>query len=257
MDALLISPKYTSRDWQALNVKTPEDWPKAAEMVRDRLEGRFLRFASECLESPYSGFVVLAIDTLLAEAIQQFAEGITDGQGKSEKMIKGFLRGGRFQPDFDGPARGGFYSDIRCGLLHQAEAKGMWLIRRNQSALLQKNGNGYIIDVKLFHAAVRDSLDDYLQMLVDPAKSTLRENLWTKMNHICRVRDARGAVYEAEEDGVTVAEEKKMCPECGHQFAGNGWDGIDAHWKANHEKVMPYKEAWPLIKAGTYKRPVK
>lgn len=37
---------------------------------------------------------------------------------------------------------------------------------------------------------------------------------------------------------------KKRCPECGHSFQGSGWDGIDAHWKAKHESVMPYKEFW-------------
>lgn len=42
----------------------------------------------------------------------------------------------------------------------------------------------------------------------------------------------------------------KVCPECGHVFQGNGWDGIDAHWRARHEDVMPYREAWPLIKEG-------
>jgi hypothetical protein len=41
------------------------------------------------------------------------------------------------------------------------------------------------------------------------------------------------------------------CAECGDQFPGNGWDGIDAHWRAKHEKIMPY-EAWPLIKSSTY-----
>jgi hypothetical protein len=44
----------------------------------------------------------------------------------------------------------------------------------------------------------------------------------------------------------------KVCPECPHVFQGNGWDGIDAHWKAKHETIMPYVEAWPLIKAGKY-----
>jgi hypothetical protein len=43
-----------------------------------------------------------------------------------------------------------------------------------------------------------------------------------------------------------------VCPECDHVFQGNGWDGIDAHWRANHESVMPYDEAWPLIKNGAY-----
>jgi hypothetical protein len=45
---------------------------------------------------------------------------------------------------------------------------------------------------------------------------------------------------------------QKECPECGHRFRGNGWDGIDAHWRRHHEDIMPYEEAWPLIKAGTY-----
>ncbi|MEA2861365.1 MAG: hypothetical protein QOC72_3404 [Methylobacteriaceae bacterium] len=45
----------------------------------------------------------------------------------------------------------------------------------------------------------------------------------------------------------------RVCPECGHMFQGNGWDGIDAHWRAKHERTMPYEEAWPLVKAGTYK----
>ena len=44
------------------------------------------------------------------------------------------------------------------------------------------------------------------------------------------------------------------CPECGHEFQGNGWDGIDAHWRSKHEHVMPYGVAWPLIQAGQYKK---
>lgn len=50
-----------------------------------------------------------------------------------------------------------------------------------------------------------------------------------------------------------VPADAKVCPECGHVFQGNGWDGIDAHWKAKHEEAMPYVEAWPLIKSGSYK----
>ena len=49
-------------------------------------------------------------------------------------------------------------------------------------------------------------------------------------------------------------EKRKVCPECGHIFRGNGWDGIDVHWKAKHESIMPYGKAWPLLKTGLYKR---
>jgi hypothetical protein len=46
----------------------------------------------------------------------------------------------------------------------------------------------------------------------------------------------------------------KVCPECSHVFQGDGWDGIDAHWRARHEKKMPYEKAWPQIKSGKYKK---
>ena len=45
---------------------------------------------------------------------------------------------------------------------------------------------------------------------------------------------------------------RKVCPECGYVFKGNGWDGIDAHWRAKHEHVKPYAEAWPLLRANKY-----
>jgi ribosomal protein L37AE/L43A len=45
-----------------------------------------------------------------------------------------------------------------------------------------------------------------------------------------------------------------VCPECGHQFQGGAWTGIDAHWKSKHEQIMPYELAWELIRKGEYKR---
>lgn len=197
--ALRISPKYTSADWQALDQQRATDWLKAVAIVRDRLDGRFLRFASNCLTEEYSGFVVLAIDCLLVETLQQFIDGITDGDGHSKRLSKKFLEGPRFQPHFNTEkTRQDFYKDIRCGLLHQAEAKKLWLIRRQQATLLQKVGiEGYIIDVERFHAAILYSLEDYLTSICKPESTALRTNLWTKMDHICNVRTARGALYGA------------------------------------------------------------
>ncbi len=39
----------------------------------------------------------------------------------------------------------------------------------------------------------------------------------------------------------------RTCPECGHVFAGNGWDGIDAHWRAKHQDLEPYSEFWSTL----------
>ncbi len=48
----------------------------------------------------------------------------------------------------------------------------------------------------------------------------------------------------------TGPEIKKTCPECGYAFRGGTWGGIDAHWKAFHDAIMPYSRAWPIIRQG-------
>lgn len=53
-------------------------------------------------------------------------------------------------------------------------------------------------------------------------------------------------------DNAMTLKDARECPECGHIFKGNGWDGIDAHWRSKHEHIMPYEDAWPLLKSGTY-----
>jgi hypothetical protein len=202
-EALRISPKYSSKHWSALSEANEQDWSEAIMIVRDRRSGRFLRFADECLNDPYSGFVVLALDCLLAETIEQYKNGDTNGTRKSRQYIMQFLSSARFQPYFDKDARKHFYEDIRCGLLHQAEAKEMWLVRRGSSAMLQQvgGGRGYIIDVKQFHGAVRGTLEDYFEQLLETSEYELRTNLWKKMDHICRIREARGLLYESENGG--------------------------------------------------------
>jgi hypothetical protein len=78
-------------------------------------------------------------------------------------------------------------------------------------------------------------------------------------SQIQKFREAARAVGAHDSEKRFNAALKKVarplpnaCPECGHVFQGNGWDGIDAHWRAAHGHIMPYEEAWPLIKAGTY-----
>ena len=60
-----------------------------------------------------------------------------------------------------------------------------------------------------------------------------------------------------ERSSKTKKSSRFVCPECGHQFKGGSWGGIDAHWKSKHEDIMPYAVAWSLIQAGNYKSPAK
>lgn len=197
---LRISPSFTADDWATLAPNAEADWRRAVEMLRDRIDGRFLDHARNCLQSETSGFVVLAIDSMLIEALEQFRRGIVDGRNRSRELIRTFLAGPRFQPHFYPVAANAFYEDIRCGLLHQAEARRLWLIRRSQTELFVTRGEteaevGYIVDVVQFHEALEGAFDDYLNELVDPDHEQLRENLWSKMNHICRVRQERAGLF--------------------------------------------------------------
>jgi hypothetical protein len=207
MEALRISPQYKAEHWRKLDKSKEEDWPTAAAIVHDRLHGRFLKFADMCLKEDSSGFVVLSIDCLLVETLQQFIEGETRDWSDSERSFKRFLAGPRFATSFIPPqTRRRFYLDIRCGLLHQAEAKKKWLVRRKQAGMLRLVGpDEYIIDVELFHAAVKGSLDDYLAEILKPERADLREKLWTKMDHICNIRESRGAMEVDDAAAETTA----------------------------------------------------
>ena len=104
-----ISPKYTAKHWNALDRANEAHWPEAVMIVRDRLCGRFLDFADQCLPDPRSGFVVLSIDCLLAETIEQFIEGVEYSKNPSA-VFKRFLGRKRFQPHFKSePVRDDFY----------------------------------------------------------------------------------------------------------------------------------------------------
>ena len=57
---------------------------------------------------------------------------------------------------------------------------------------------------------------------------------------------------QAVNEAVWNALNNKVCPECGHVFSIHGWDGIDAHWRAHHEDVISYEDAWNLISKDKY-----
>lgn len=41
---------------------------------------------------------------------------------------------------------------------------------------------------------------------------------------------------------------RRECPFCDHVFQGNGWDGIDAHWRSKHERQgTTYEDFWESL----------
>ncbi len=40
------------------------------------------------------------------------------------------------------------------------------------------------------------------------------------------------------ESNIQAVGSRKVCPECHHVLQGMGWEGIDAHQRTKHERIM-------------------
>jgi len=61
------------------------------------------------------------------------------------------------------------------------------------------------------------------------------------------VRHAKGMYFRNRSDAPA-----KICPECGDQVASTLAGVMASHWRENHIDVMPWHQAWPLLRDGIY-----
>ena len=129
-----------------------------------------------------------------------------------------------------------------------------WIFRRHPAAdttVIGDGVNGYIVIPST--PAVREVLAQAAQL-----KGVPIDLLWTQYaSHQYvpnELQNLDAVSYEcstkAGPRSRPPASTCKICPLCGHVFRGRGWGGLDAHWRANHEATMPYKQAREIIKAG-------
>jgi uncharacterized protein (DUF849 family) len=124
----------------------------------------------------------------------------------------------------------------------------------------------YVAASVLAGGHVRVGLEDNLMLdrgvpatnaqLVERAAEII-ERLGARVLGPDEVRDKLGLTKRAPGSSSSSSNStagKKVCPECGHVFKGNGWDGIDAHWRSKHEDIMPYEDAWPLLQRNRYRK---
>jgi len=196
-----ISPRFTSDDWFRLDPANENDWPRALEIFRDRIEGRFLKPMRSILRDKWSGFAILALDSLLVETLQQFWEGVSRTPSKvsvqgcsqlqSDAYFQAFLRGPLYQGGFSRQTARLFYKTIRCGILHQAEAEGSSRVRRRGDAVaLRPDRRGIDIHPVKFHQELERAVERYLAILADKTQMMRRQNFWKKMNYIARKRSS-------------------------------------------------------------------
>ena len=189
-----ISRSFTVEDWKALSFSEEADWQRAVDMLKDRLETRYLEHIRELLPRSTSGFVVLALDCTLIETLEQFKRGTRKTpQRQVQSYFVSFLTSDEFSAHFSAARAKIFYQQIRCGLLHQAEAEGVSRIKRGGSIPLAAetaDGNSLVINKQAFHELLESAIEAYLQRLRSGVDQELRSAFRRKMNAICRVEGA-------------------------------------------------------------------
>lgn len=140
----------------------------------------------------FSGFAIMALDCLLIETLEQFYKGkIRTGQGMDEKSFFDFFqRSSKLKIFFDSQDKATiFYTQIRCGLLHQAQTKKKSTIHIRNEAMLQwvnpqNFEEGIKIQRRLFHDEIVDIYNSYVNKLKDPSSLNLKRKFQRKMDFI-------------------------------------------------------------------------
>ena len=184
-----ISPNYSVSDWTRLDLIKESGWKQAAKILHDRIEGRFLRMNESIQDDKFSGFAALALDCLLIETLQQFMQGVkATPRSKCGKYFEEFPTKTSFGKYFDAAKAQMFYTQFRCGILHQAEIKGsskVWKV--GDLVRMTPDGKGLVINHKKFHSELRKVFANYLSKLRSGIDLPLRQKFRTKMDFICQV----------------------------------------------------------------------
>jgi hypothetical protein len=156
----------------------------AKEALTDFIYHRFYNRYIKHVKSMDSGFLKMAVCCLMIETLESFKQGLKDTKAQGgKKMFKEFFKGEKSNfPDFESIYEE-FYSNIRCGILHQAETTNGWRILRAGMILDKTNKT---INAEIFVKALEKSLLDYKTVLDN---STFTEVIWQnavqKIQYIC------------------------------------------------------------------------
>ena len=157
-----------------------QDRSGLSKFIDERLRERYI---TPVLTGKRNGFAIMACSCLLIETLEAFHQGWTNTEAKlkrqdihdpckpanqSRNRVSSsevafcyfFQREGGFAKFR--PYAEGFYQHVRCGILHQGETTGGWLITRSQKKPLL---DGKTINATKFLTALSKSLGDYQELL--------------------------------------------------------------------------------------------
>jgi hypothetical protein len=166
----------TLKRW--MNDKDESSKTEIIILIYHRFNNRYIMH----LKRINSGFLKLAVSCLMIETLESFKQGAKDTKGKSGKMFKDFFQSEEaFFPGFKDID---FYSDIRCGILHQAETKNAWRVLLDDTPIIDKKKR--TINSKKFVFALEGSLGKYIETLKSNGfESQIWKYALLKLDDIC------------------------------------------------------------------------
>ena len=158
VEVVLLSSSTTVGHYKEL--EAAKDQKEIASFVRERFRERYLDPALSA--SPESGFTLMAINCLMIETLVSFRRGWLNTKKLSESAFCFFFDQEEEFSSFRGHAND-FYVHVRCGILHQAETTGGWLIHLREDQLFDAEHK--IIDAWEFTNKMGTCLDNYQREL--------------------------------------------------------------------------------------------
>jgi hypothetical protein len=160
-----------------------------ATFVVERFTERYITPINVAVKDQKHGFCTMAISCLMIETLQCFWVGWPD-TNKPRSGKEAFVNFISRTPElavFNTFAID-FYTNVRCGILHQGETKGGWKINRGGT---RNNGQLFVtenlsIDATWFHKIIEASLAKYAHLLRIEDKGSERWiNFRAKMQYVC------------------------------------------------------------------------
>jgi hypothetical protein len=143
---------------------------RLVHVIYHRLNNRYVRPLRKIPDKKRSGFLTMAAACLVIEAFQSFRGGYeyTRKKGAGEKCFAKFFTDNEAFCSLR-PFSSDFYSNIRCGIFHQAETYGNWLIWHKKGSPL------FFLDKKAINA---DVFLEELAKIIQQYRSELETADW-------------------------------------------------------------------------------
>ncbi len=178
MDNTKLCTIYTVKQYR--NFKNTANCEKIADLIYQRLYERYIEPFEN--NSAKHGFGMMAVACLMIEVLFCFQKGRLKTGQAGGVVFSTFFADSKHLNAFAGSGAD-FYSNVRCGILHQGETYEGWLIRR-KGVLFEPTKK--TINATRFHKALKKELEDYTNRLRgEPFGGTAWRAALRKLDHIC------------------------------------------------------------------------